>query len=259
MEKRTQISHKPKDMTLWETITDTVLFPIHQEGWKFITIFAAITVVAGFFSETLFSVFVVLSGWCVFFFRNPRRVTPARQGLVISPAYGKICDISYDVEAPDELTELAKEGALYTRVSIFLSVFDVHVNRIPVDGKIIQKVYRPGKFLNAATDKASRDNEMAGLVIQTSAVKDRPSQLLGVCQIAGWVARRIVTKVVEGEEVRAGEELGIIRFGSRADIYLPAGVTPKVCKGQRTVEGETVIADMFSKEQPRKGAYRGGQ
>lgn len=259
MEKQKRPSYQAKDLTLWETITDTVLFPIHTEGWKFIAIFAAITVVVGFFSVWGFYVLSVLTAWCVFFFRNPRRVTPARDGLIISPAYGKICDISYDVEAPAELTELDKDGARYTRVSIFLSVFDVHVNRIPLDGKIIQKVYRPGKFVNAATDKASRDNEMAGLVIQSKGSEKRPAKLIGVCQIAGWVARRIVTNVNEGQVVRAGEELGIIRFGSRADIYLPEGVTPKVCKGQRTVEGETVIADMFSNEPPRQGAHRGGQ
>jgi phosphatidylserine decarboxylase len=258
MEKQKKSSHTAKDLTLWETITDTVLFPIHQEGWKFIAIFAAVTIAAGFFNVWLSYSLSLLTAWCVFFFRNPRRVTPARDGLIVSPAFGKICDISYEVEPPAELTELDQE-ARYTRVSIFLSVFDVHVNRIPVDGKIVQKTYRPGKFVNAATDKASRDNEMAGLVIQTKGSEKRPAVRIGVCQIAGWVARRIVTTAVEGANVRAGEELGIIRFGSRADIYLPEGITPKVCKGQRTVEGETVIADMFSKEPPRQGAHRGGQ
>jgi len=252
-----KIGTPKNDQSLMDTIKDTVLFPIHPEGWRFIVIFAVITAVLGFIDESLLFLGLVLTGWCVFFFRNPRRMTPVREGLVISPAYGKVCDIVYDVEAPKELDELHKDGATYTKVSIFLSVFDVHVNRIPMSGKIIQKVYRPGKFVNAATDKASSDNEMAGLVIQSFPSTDKPSVTIGVCQIAGWVARRIVTTVEENDEVKTGQELGIIRFGSRADIYLPKGIAPQVIIGQRTVEGETVIADFQSIEEPRLGEIRG--
>jgi phosphatidylserine decarboxylase len=243
--------------SLLDTIKDTVLFPIHKEGWKFIIIFAVATILLGFFEEGLLFVGVVLTGWCVFFFRNPERMTPTREGLVISPAFGKICDISYDVSPPSELSALKDNDDTYTRVSIFLSVFDVHVNRIPIDGKIIQKTYRPGKFVNAATDKASTDNEMAALVIETTIKKNKKPHLLGVCQIAGWVARRIVTTVDQDTDVKAGQELGIIRFGSRADIYLPKGANPLVSVGQRTVEGETVIADFSSKEEPRDAEKRG--
>ncbi len=236
------------------TIKDTVLFPVHPEGWPFILIFALVSAVSLLFSETLFVLTLILTGWCVYFFRNPDRVTPVREGLIISPAYGKICDISENVAPPEELDEIADKSETYTRVSIFLSVFDVHVNRIPIDGKIIQKVYRPGKFVNAALDKASSDNEMAGLAIRTNIGGKEVD--IAVCQIAGWVARRIVTNVEDGQDVKAGQELGIIRFGSRADVYLPKGVAPMVMVGQRTIEGETVLADMKGKEKPREGQVR---
>lgn len=249
-------AHSKNSASLWDTIKDTVLFPVHSAGWPFIIIFAVVTVLLGLFSEELLLIGAVLTGWCVFFFRNPRRVTPVREGLIISPACGKVCEIAYDQMPPAELDKLDQD-ALYTRVSIFLSVFDVHVNRIPMDGNIIQRIYRPGVFLNAATDKASTDNEMAGLVIQSFPQQDKEAVNIGVCQIAGWVARRIITSVDEGEEVRAGQELGIIRFGSRADIYLPQGIAPQVIEGQRTIEGETVIADMQSDEAPRMGEQRG--
>ena len=243
--------------SLIDTIKDTVLFPLHPEGTRFILIFAAVALLSLIFFDDFFPVMLALTFWCVFFFRNPRRVTPTKQGLVISPAYGKICDISYDVAPPVELDKMPDQSATYTRVSIFLSVFDVHVNRIPIDGTIIQKTYRPGKFMNAATDKASTDNEMAALAIQTiPTIKNQESLTIGVCQIAGWVARRIVTTVSEGETVKAGQELGIIRFGSRADIYLPKGIEPLVIEGQRTVEGETVIADLTHQDARREGEIR---
>lgn len=236
------------------TIKDTVLFPIHPEGWPFIMIFAFVSGLCLLASETLFVLALILTGWCVFFFRNPERTTPTREGLIISPAFGKICDISENVTPPDELDLIGDKSATYTRISIFLSVFDVHVNRIPVDGRIVQKVYRPGKFLNAALDKASSDNEMAALLIRTPHAGKELD--IPVCQIAGWVARRIVTNVEDGQDVKAGQELGIIRFGSRADVYLPQGITPLVIKGQRVIEGETVLADMKSKEKARTGAIR---
>jgi phosphatidylserine decarboxylase len=143
----------------------------------------------------------------------------------------------------------------YTRISIFLSVFDVHVNRIPFSGTITQKVYRPGKFLNAALDKASLDNEMCALAMKVE--HEGKTKEMAFCQIAGWVARRIVTNIEEGQTVKAGQELGIIRFGSRMDVYLPKGVAPQVIVGQRVIEGETVLADFSSKKAARDGESRG--
>lgn len=256
-DKKSETSSKKEELSLTDTIKDTILFPIHPEGWKFIGIFAVATLLLGLVDETLLIFGAILTFWCVFFFRNPERITPVKEGLVISPAFGKVCDISYDADIPEELSILKDTNEKYTRVSIFLSVFDVHVNRIPIGGKIIKKIYRPGKFLNAATDKASTDNEMAGLVIETTLKKNKKPRYVGVCQIAGWVARRIVTTVEQGQDVKTGQELGIIRFGSRADIYLPEGIAPKVIVGQRTVEGETIIADFSSKEEPLIGEKRG--
>jgi phosphatidylserine decarboxylase len=176
----------------------------------------------------------VLTLWCVYFFRDPIRVTPVRDGLVVAPADGKISSVALAVPP----AELGLGSESVPRVSIFMSVFDVHVNRSPVSGEIERIVYRPGKFLNADLDKASEDNERNGLVVRT------PSGRYGVVQIAGLVARRIVCFVKEGQLVAAGERFGLIRFGSRVDIYLPAGTKPLVAVGQYALGGETVIADL---------------
>jgi len=208
--------------------------PIHPEGYLFIGIFALASLVLFIIWKPLGWIGVVLTLWCVYFFRDPVRVTPVRDGLVIAPADGKISSVALAVPP----AELGLGSESVPRVSIFMSVFDVHVNRSPVSGEIERIVYRPGKFLNAELDKASEDNERNGLVVRT------PSGRYGVVQIAGLVARRIVCFVKEGQLVAAGERFGLIRFGSRVDVYLPAGTKPLVTVGQYALGGETVIADL---------------
>ncbi len=219
------------------SIIDSVrkqMVPIHPEGYLFIGIFALVSLVLFLIWKPLGWIGVVLTLWCVYFFRDPVRVTPVRDGLVIAPADGTISSVALAVPP----VELGLGSESLPRVSIFMSVFDVHVNRSPVSGEIERIVYRPGKFLNADLDKASEDNERNGLVIRT------PSGRYGVVQIAGLIARRIVCFVKEGQLVAAGERFGLIRFGSRVDIYLPAGTRPLVSVGQYSLGGETVIADL---------------
>jgi len=219
------------------SIIDSVrkqMAPIHPEGYLFIGIFALVSLVLFIIWRPLGWLGVVLTLWCVYFFRDPVRVTPVRDGLVVAPADGKISSVSLAVPP----AELGLGSESVPRVSIFMSVFDVHVNRSPVSGEIERIVYRPGKFLNADLDKASEDNERNGLVVRT------PSGRYGVVQIAGLVARRIVCFVKEGQLVSAGERIGLIRFGSRVDVYLPAGTKPLVSVGQYALGGETVIADL---------------
>lgn len=239
---------------LFKTIKGTVLFPVHPKGWPFILIFAIVAALLGAVDEVLLIFGLILTMWCLFFFRNPERITPTRDGLVVSPAYGQVCAIEEKIAPPAELDNMKEKGEEYTRVSIFLSVFDVHVNRIPLGGQVIQTAYRPGKFVNAALDKASTDNEMSAVAVRTKIGQKNVEY--AVVQIAGWVARRIVTNVEEGDEVKTGQELGIIRFGSRLDVYLPKGVSPMVVVGQRTVEGETVLGDFKAKEKRREGEVR---
>jgi phosphatidylserine decarboxylase len=210
--------------------------PIHPEGYLFIGIFALVSLVLFILWRPLGWIGVVMTLWCVYFFRDPVRTTPVRDGLVIAPADGMISSVALAVPP----AELGLGSASVPRVSIFMSVFDVHVNRSPVSGEIERIVYRPGKFLNADLDKASEDNERNGLVVRT------PSGRYGVVQIAGLVARRIVCFVKEGQLVAAGERIGLIRFGSRVDVYLPAGTKPLVAVGQYALGGETVIADLAS-------------
>ena len=168
--------------------------------------------------------------WCAYFFRDPERVTPVRDGIVVAPADGRVSRVANAVPP----TELGLGERPLPRVSIFMSVFDCHVNRSPVAGKIERIVYRPGAFVNADLDKASEDNER-------NASSSRPSRArIGVVQIAGLVARRIVCFVREGATVGAGERIGMIRFGSRVDVYLPDGVRPLVAEGQTAIAGETV-------------------
>lgn len=184
-----------------------------------------------------------MTGWVIYFFRDPARVTPLRHGLVISAADGRVSSIDR-VVAPKELALGADERV---RISTFLSVFDVHINRAPVAGKITRSLYSPGLFLNAALDKASEDNERRSLVIETA-----DGDALGVVQIAGLIARRIVTFSNVGDSVGAGERFGLIRFGSRVDVYLPPGKKPLVAVGQRVIGGETVLADLLSEEAERE-------
>ncbi len=214
---------------------DTVLVPIHRAGWPFIALFAAIAVGLSWFWTPLGVVGGILTAWCVYFFRDPPRVTPNRDGLVISPADGVVQRI--DTAAPPAELNMGMEPL--PRVAVFMNVFNVHVNRSPVDGKVTGKSYRPGKFLNASLDKASVDNERMSLRVTTGDGKD-----IAFVQIAGLVARRILCDVNEGDVLMAGQRYGLIRFGSRVDVYLPAGVTPLVCEGQTAIAGETVLADM---------------
>jgi phosphatidylserine decarboxylase len=219
------------------SIIDSVrkqMAPIHPEGYLFIGIFALVSLVLFIIWRPLGWIGVVLTLWCVYFFRDPIRTTPVRDGLVIAPADGMISSVALAVPP----AELGLGSESVPRVSIFMSVFDVHVNRSPVSGEIERIVYRPGKFLNADLDKASEDNERNGLVVRT------PSGRYGVVQIAGLVARRIVCFVKEGQLVSAGERIGLIRFGSRVDVYLPAGTKPLVAVGQYALGGETVVADL---------------
>ena len=225
----------------------SVIVPIHRAGWPFIGIALAAAVLLGLLWEPLFWLGLLAVAFCTYFFRNPPRVTPTRVGLVIAPADGMVMPIERAVP-PSEL-ELGDQPL--TRISIFLNVFNVHVNRVPLDGTITALSYRPGKFLNAALDKASEDNERMSLKVTTYDGVD-----LGFVQIAGLVARRIICDVKLGEPVRAGQLFGLIRFGSRMDVYLPEGVAPLVVPYQTTIAGETVLADLQTSEPARQGEER---
>jgi phosphatidylserine decarboxylase len=208
--------------------------PIHPEGYPFIGGFALISLILFWVWTPLGWIGVVLTAWCAYFFRDPPRVTPVRDGLIVSPADGRVSLIANAVPPP----ELGLSDKPLPRVSIFMSVFDCHVNRTPVTGKIERMVYRAGKFLNADLDKASEDNERNSFVISAGAAR------IGVIQIAGLVARRIVCFTRQGASVAAGERIGMIRFGSRVDVYLPEGTGPLVAEGQTAIAGETVIAEL---------------
>ena len=210
-----------------------VLVPINREGYPFLAIAGALTVLALWLLPVLFWPLLIITAWVAYFFRDPVRVTPIREGLVISPADGIVSQIANALPPP----ELGLSTRPMLRVSVFMNVFDCHVNRSPVTGRIAKIAYKPGKFLNADLDKASEDNERNGFIIDTAGGR------YGVVQIAGLVARRIVCWSHEGEEVGAGQRLGMIRFGSRVDVYLPEGVRPLVNIGQKTVAGETLLAD----------------
>lgn len=225
----------------------TVLVPMHREGRRFVALFAAVTVVLFLISAPLGWVGVVLTAWCVYFFRDPTRHTPTRDGLIVSPGDGRVQAV-VDAVPPAEL-EMGSETR--PRISIFLNIFDVHVNRVPAEGVITKVHYHPGKFVNAALEKASEDNERQSVRMTTAEGKD-----IAFVQIAGLVARRIVCDLYEGREVKAGERYGLIRFGSRVDVYLDKGVAPLVVEGQRAIGGETVLADQRSDERRRSGEAR---
>ena len=208
--------------------------PVHPEGYVFIGGFAVLALVLFFVWQPLGWLGVMLAAWCTYFFRDPPRITPAREGIVVAPADGTISRVT-EAAPPQEL-DLGKDPL--PRVSIFMSVFDCHVNRSPVAGRIARIAYRPGKFVNADLDKASEDNERNALAVEAGGTK------IGVVQIAGLIARRIVCFVREGQELAAGERIGLIRFGSRVDVYLPAGASPLVAEGQTSIAGETVLADL---------------
>ena len=229
------------------SLLDNVLVPIAREGWPFIAIFGLVSLILYFLYAPLGWIGLVLTLWCVYFFRNPDRVTPEREGLIIAPADG-IVQMIAEVSPPEEL-DMGSEPVV--RVSVFMNVFDCHVNRIPCDGRIGKLVYVPGHFLNASLDKASEENErqMVRIDLESGA-------FVGAVQIAGLVARRIVCYLEEDQIVLAGERFGLIRFGSRVDIYLPHGAVSHAVIGQKCVSGETVLADLKSDEVARSGEVR---
>jgi phosphatidylserine decarboxylase len=217
------------------------LVPIHKEGYPFIAIGIFATVILSWLWSPLGWIGAILTVWVCYFFRDPPRTTPLRDGLVVSPADGRVSLVT--TAMPPAGLDLPQEPML--RISIFMNVFNCHVNRSPVTGTIHQQLYSPGLFLNAELDKASDDNERNALVIET------PRGRIGVVQIAGLVARRIVSFVKPGEALAAGERFGLIRFGSRLDVYLPADARPLVGVGQNAIAGETVLVDMTAQEPPR--------
>jgi phosphatidylserine decarboxylase len=230
-----------KNDTPLPTTTVKWRFPsIHPEGRKYVVGAAAVTFFAFLFHAYVLDwVLVGLTIWVATFFRDPVRTTPEDDKLIIAPADGLITMIAR-VGPPPEIRGM--EGLAdgeYTRVSIFMSVFDVHINRAPITGRIRRVAYVPGKFINADLDKASEDNERQHFLIEGAG-----GLKIGMTQIAGLVARRILAFVREGDDVEAGQRIGLIRFGSRVDVYLPAGTAPKVLLGQRTIAGETVIAEV---------------
>lgn len=225
-----------------------IFSPIHRDGWKFVGIFALIALILYAINHVLGFIGFALTGWCAYFFRDPSRVTPQGDELIISPADGIIQSIG-DAPLPKELE--ADSSTLYTRISIFLNVFDVHINRVPCDGVIQTIKYHKGLFFNASLDKASEHNERQTVLMKTSA-----GQEIVFVQIAGLIARRIRCDITEGQNVAAGERYGLIRFGSRVDVYLPKDVNPLVVIGQRMIGGETVLADMKKKGPARTGVVR---
>jgi len=222
------------------------LVPISPEGYPFIGAFALASLILFWLWTPLGWIGTVLTLWCVLFFRDPPRVTPVRDGIVVAPADGRISVVTS--AAPPH--ELGLGDKLLPRISIFMSVFDCHINRSPWAGRVERIIYQPGKFFNADLDKASADNERNSLVITSTTAR------IAVVQIAGLVARRIVCFVREGQQIAAGERFGMIRFGSRLDIYLPEGTTPQVAVGQIAIGGETVIADLRAQDPGR--AFRAG-
>jgi phosphatidylserine decarboxylase len=222
----------------------SLLAPINRAGWPFVVGFFVAAIILGFVWKPLFWLGLVATGWCAYFFRDPPRVSPDDPALVLSPADGVVSAVRPRVPPP----ELGLGSRPLPCVSVFLNVFDVHVNRTPVQGRVLKRAYHAGKFLNAAHDKASDENERQSFRIVTST-----GHVVGLVQIAGLVARRIVGVVGEGEELHAGQRVGLIRFGSRCDVYLPDGVAALVLEGQRAVAGETVLADLTGRQAPRQG------
>ena len=228
------------------TMLETFIKPMHREGWRFVSIFAVVTLILFWLWEPLGWVGVGLTVWCYYFFRDPKRSVPLDDNLILSPADGVISLIEPAVPP----AELGMGPQPLTRVSVFMSVFNCHVNRMPVGGKIEAIAYRPGTFVNASLDKASEDNERNALLISMP-----DGTRVAVVQIAGLVARRILCFAKPGATLRAGDRFGLIRFGSRLDVYLPPGVAPQVAIGQTMIAGESVIADL-SAQTPARMARR---
>ena len=222
-------------MNIYKAITEEVLVPIHPAGWPFIFIFVVVSVLISALWPPFALPGTLLSLWCVYFFRNPVRTTPVTDNYVVAPADGRVLSTGV-APVPAELD--LPEGE-WRRVAIFMNVFDVHVNRAPVAGQVVATNYHAGKFFNASLDKAADENERQTIVMNTAA-----GQPVGIVQIAGLVARRILLEAGVGDELAIGQQFGIIRFGSRVDLWLPADMPVLVLAGQRTVAGETIIADL---------------
>jgi phosphatidylserine decarboxylase len=218
-------------MSILNSITEAMV-PVRKEGYPFIAAFFVAAVLLGFIWSGLFWIGLVLTGWCAYFFRDPERVVPVDDRLVISPADGIVTAIGPAFPP----SELGLSGQM-TRISVFMNVFSVHVNRAPVRGRIIKAVHTPGKFVNAALDKASSENERSSLVIEG------PQGTVVATQIAGLIARRILTWSKEGEALSVGQRFGLIRFGSRVDVFLPEGYRPRVSVGQTAIAGESILAE----------------
>ena len=221
--------------------------PIHKEGYPFIAAFIVMTLFSAFIFAPIGWIMLIFTGWCILFFRDPNRVVPIGDHFIVSPADGVVQNIV--LAAPPAELNMGNEERL--RISVFLSVFNIHVNRVPASGTITQLNYRPGTFVNASLDKASEDNERQSVRLTLEDGRD-----IVFIQIAGLIAKRIVCDLKEGQVVKAGERFGIIRFGSRMDIYLPKDVLPLVMIGQTMLGGETILADLSSKEDARQGEVR---
>ena len=218
-------------MSVVNSIRDS-LVPIHEEGYKFVAIFGAVTVLLGFVWQPLFWIGLGLTIWCAAFFRDPERVVPVSDDLIVSPADGVVSSLGFFV--PPEELGLGSEERM--RITVFMNVFNCHVNRAPVRGEVKVVHHKEGKFLAADLDKASVENERNSVTI------DGPHGPVGVVQIAGLVARRILCWTEEEDALGQGERFGLIRFGSRVDVFLPEGATPRVALGQKMTAGETIIA-----------------
>lgn len=221
-----------------------VFAPLHPDGFKFVAAGVLATVLLFLLWAPAGWAAAVVTLWMVYFFRDPWRVTPTRPGLLISPADGIVVAIGAATPPP----ELAMGDAAFVRIGIFLNIFDVHVTRAPVGGRVAALRYTKGRFVNASLDKASLDNERLAIRI---APPDGPD--IAFALVAGLVARRIVCNLYDGQQVATGQRVGIIRFGSRVDIYCPPPYVPMVVAGQRMVGGETVLADRLAEEPPRRG------
>ncbi len=218
-------------MSIVNSLRDAMV-PIHKEGFRFIAVFAVVTILLAFVWQPLFWIGLILTIWCALFFRDPERVVPINDELIISPADGVISSIGLFVP-PAEL-ELGSDPRM--RITVFMNVFNCHVNRAPVRGEVLISKHQPGKFLSADLDKASEENERHSLVF------DGPNGKVGTVQIAGLVARRILCWASQGDKLGQGERFGLIRFGSRVDVFLPDGANSRVALGQTMIAGESVIA-----------------
>ena len=233
-------------MNIIRAIREEVFVPIHPAGWPFVAAFAAVTMLIGYYVPLFYALGVPLTIWCIYFFRNPMHTIPQKEGWLIAPADGRVISIG---EAVPEAEMNLPEGK-YRRVAIFMNVFDVHVNRAPIAGKVTDILYRKGKFVNASLDKASTDNERLAMTME---VDNKAKTKIAVVQIAGLVARRILCDAKVSDNLSVGQIFGLIRFGSRVDVWMPLDTNVMVLVGQRTVAGETVIADLTNKQQEPDG------